>query len=105
MSVIQINRKNIEEIKKSGKPVLLDFYADWCGPCRALSPLVHQIASEHPEYAVGKINVGEEPELASSFGVLSIPALFVLRDGKVVRSAVGVRPKKAILSLLEGEGA
>ena len=101
MSVVQINRNNFEEFKKSEKPILLDFYADWCGPCRMLGPVVHEIAAEHPEYAIGKINVNEEPELAEAFGVMSIPALFVLRDGKVVGSASGVRPKAAILSLLE----
>ena len=101
MSVIQVNQKNFEEFKNSNKPILLDFYADWCGPCRMLGPVVHEIAEEHPEYAVGKINVNEEPELAAAFGVMSIPALFVLRDVKVVRSASGVRPKAAILSLLE----
>ncbi len=101
MSVIQVNQKNFEEFKKSEKPILLDFYADWCGPCRMLGPVVHEIAEEHPEYAIGKVNVNEEPELAAAFGVMSIPALFVLRDGKVVRSAAGVRPKAAILSLLE----
>ena len=101
MSVVQINRNNFEEFKKSEKPILLDFYADWCGPCRMLGPVVHEIAEEHPEYAIGKINVNEEPELAEAFGVMSIPALFVLRGGKVVGSASGVRPKAAILSLLE----
>lgn len=102
MSVMQINQKNFEELKNGDKPVLLDFYADWCGPCRMIAPLVHEIAAEHPEYAVGKVNVDEEPELASAFGVYSIPALVVLRDGKVAGSAVGARPKEAILALLQG---
>ena len=102
MSVIQISKQNFEEIKNESRPVLLDFYADWCGPCRMVAPLVHEIAEEHPEYAIGKVNVDEEPELASAFGVYSIPALIVLREGKVAASAVGARPKEAILSLLQG---
>ena len=102
MSVIQINRENFEEIKNGAKPVLLDFYADWCGPCRMVAPLVHEIAEEHPEYAVCKVNVDEQPELAAEFGVYSIPSLIVLRDGKVANSAVGARPKDAILALLKG---
>ena len=102
MSVIQINRENFEEIKNGNKPVLLDFYADWCGPCRMVAPLVHEIAEEHPEYAVCKVNVDEQPELAAEFGVYSIPSLIVLRDGKVANSAVGARPKDAILALLKG---
>ena len=102
MSVIQISKQNFEEIKNESRPVLLDFYADWCGPCRMVAPLVHEIAEEHPEYAIGKVNVDEEPELASAFGVYSIPALIVLREGKVAASAVGARPKEAILALLQG---
>ena len=102
MSVIQINRENFDEIKNGDKPVLLDFYADWCGPCRMVAPLVHEITEEHPEYAVCKVNVDEQPELAAAYGVYSIPSLIVLRDGKVVSSAVGARPKDAILALLQG---
>ena len=101
MAVFNVTKENFDSVKQNEKVVLLDFYADWCGPCRMLGPVVHEIAEEHPEYAVGKINVNEEPELAAAFGVISIPALFVLRDGKVVKSASGVRPKAAILSLLE----
>ena len=102
MSVIQINRENFESVKNSEKPVLLDFYADWCGPCRMVAPLVHEIAEEHPEYVIGKVNVDAEPELAAAFGVYSIPSLVVLREGKVVASSAGARPKAAILALLEG---
>ena len=102
MSVIQIHRANFEAVKNGEKPVLLDFYADWCGPCRMVAPLVHEIAEEHPEYAVCKVNVDEQPELAAEFGVYSIPSLIVLRDGKVAASAVGARPKDAILALLKG---
>lgn len=102
MSVSIINQNNFEQIKNSGKPVLLDFYADWCGPCRMVSPLVDEIAEENPQYLVGKINVDSEPELAQAFDVASIPTLIVMKDGKVVNRAVGARPKPQILAMLEG---
>ncbi|MBR3766712.1 MAG: thioredoxin [Clostridia bacterium] len=101
MSALSINKNNFEQIKNSNKPVLLDFYADWCGPCRMVSPLVDQIAQENPQYIVGKINVDNEPELAQEFGVGSIPTLVVLKDGKVVNQSSGARPKQQILSMLE----
>ena len=102
MSVIRVNKNNFESIKNSDKPVLLDFYADWCGPCRMVSPLVDEIAEENPQYVVGKINVDDDPELAQAFGVVSIPMLAVLKDGKIVNKAVGARPKAQILAMLEG---
>lgn len=102
MSVISVNKNNFNEIKNSTKPVLLDFYADWCGPCRIVSPLVDEIADENPQYIVGKINVDNEPELAQAFGVMSIPMLAVMKDGKVVNQAVGARAKDSILKMLEG---
>lgn len=102
MSVINVNKNNFNEIKNSDKPVLLDFYADWCGPCRMVSPLVDEIADENPQYIVGKINVDNEPELAQAFGVMSIPMLAVMENGKVVNQAVGARPKDSILAMLEG---
>lgn len=102
MSVLKINRNNFEEIKSSDKPVLLDFFADWCGPCRMVSPIVDEIASERDDIIVGKINVDEEEELASAFGVFSIPTLVVMKDGKVVNQSAGARPKAAILAMLEG---
>lgn len=102
MSVINVNKNNFNEIKNSDKPVLLDFYADWCGPCRMVSPLVDEIADENPQYIVGKINVDNEPELAQAFGVMSIPMLAVMKNGKVVNQAVGARPKDSILAMLEG---
>lgn len=102
MSVLKITKDNFEALAlNSEKPILLDFYADWCGPCRMLAPTVHEIAEEHPEYAVGKINVDEDPELAEAFSVNSIPAVFVLKNGKTVASAVGVRPKDALLAMLK----
>lgn len=102
MSVINVNKNNFNEIKNSDKPVLLDFYADWCGPCRMVSPLVDEIADENPQYIVGKINVDNEPELAQAFGVMSIPMLAVMKDGKVINQAIGARPKESILEMLEG---
>ena len=100
MSVISVSKENFEEIKNSKKTVLLDFYADWCGPCRMVSPLVDEISEENPQYLVGKINVDNEPELAQQFGVMSIPMLAVIKDGKVVSQSVGARPKSEILDLL-----
>ena len=102
MSVINVNKANFEELKKSPKPVLLDFYADWCGPCRMVSPLVAEIAEERADIAVGKINVDNEPELANLFGVFSIPTLVVLKNGEVVNKSAGARPKAAILELIDG---
>ena len=102
MSVIKINKENFDLVKNSDKKVLLDFYAEWCGPCRMVSPLVDQIAEENPQYLVGKINVDEEPELAGQFGVVSIPTLVVVENGKIVNQSAGARPKAQILALLEG---
>lgn len=102
MSVLSINKNNFEEIKNSPKPVLLDFFAEWCGPCRMVSPIVDEIANEHPEYLVAKINVDEQPELAADFGVMSIPTLVVMKDGKIINQSAGARPKAQILAMLEG---
>lgn len=102
MSVIVVNKDNFESVKASEKPVLLDFYADWCGPCRMVSPIVDEIAEENPQYVVGKINVDDSPELASQFGVVSIPTLVVLRDGEIAAQSTGARPKAQILAMLEG---
>lgn len=101
MSAISVNRNNFEEIKGSEKTVLLDFYADWCNPCRMVSPLVDQIAEENPQYVVGKINVDEEPDLARIFGVSTIPTLVVMKDGNIVNQSAGARPKHQILAMLE----
>ena len=102
MSVIHVNKNNFNEVVSGGKPVLLDFFADWCGPCRMVAPIIEEIAAEHPEYDVGKVNVDDEGELAQQFGVMSIPMLAVLRDGKVVAQSVGARPKEDILAMLKG---
>ncbi len=101
MSVIQISEQNFaSEVLESDKPVLLDFYADWCGPCRMVGPIVDEIAGERSDIKVGKINVDREGTLAEQFGVFSIPALVVMKDGKVVNQAVGARPKEQILAML-----
>ena len=101
MSVIKVDQNNFEAIKGSAKPVLLDFYAEWCGPCRMVSPIVDEIANENGDIIVGKINVDLSPELAGEFGVFSIPTLVVMKDGKEVNRAVGARPKADILKMLK----
>ncbi len=102
MSIVKVNKNNFEEVKADSRPVLLDFYADWCGPCRMLSPVLEAIADERDDIVVGKVNVDESPELASEFGVISIPTLAVLRGGEVVGRSVGAKPKAQILKMLEG---
>lgn len=100
MSVIHITKENFEiEVLKSEKPVLIDFYADWCGPCQMIAPFIAEIAQEHPEYKVAKVNVDEQMEIAQSFGITSIPALFVVKDSSVVSTAVGYRSKEEILKM------
>jgi thioredoxin 1 len=102
MSAITITKSNFEtEVLKSDKPVLLDFWAIWCGPCRMVSPIVDEIAGEKDGIKVGKINVDEEHELAAAFGVQGIPHLAVMKDRKVISQATGARPKQAILRLLD----
>lgn len=102
MSVTQITSKNFqEEVVQSDRPVLLDFWAAWCGPCRMVSPVVDEIAKEHPEIKVGKVNVDEEGSLANQFRVMSIPTLVVMKNGKLYKQTVGVQPKQSILQLLK----
>ena len=101
MKAINLNKNNFnEEVMKSDRKVLLDFWAPWCGPCRMVVPLVEEIAEERPDIKVGKINIDEQPELASQFGVMSIPTLIVIEDGKIVNKSVGALPKNRILGLL-----
>lgn len=102
MSVLKITKNNFtQEVANSDKPVLLDFWASWCGPCRMLSPIIEQVAEETiNKVKVGKINVDEEPELAEAFRIMSIPTLVVMKNGKVVKSSVGFKTKEAILSML-----
>ena len=100
MSVLTITKNNFdEEVINSSKPVLLDFWADWCGPCRMLSPTIDQVAEELTEVKVGKINVDQEPELAARFQVMSIPTLVVMKEGKEGNRSLGAIPKKAVLDL------
>ena len=101
MSAININKNNFQnEILNSEKPVLLDFWAPWCAPCRMVIPIIEEIAGECPDIKVGKINVDEQPELASKFSIMSIPTLVVMKNGKIVQQVSGARPKKAILEML-----
>ncbi len=101
MAVTIVTKKNYEqEVVKSDKPVLIDFWASWCGPCRMLSPVVDEISEETTTAKICKVNVDEEPELAAQFKVMSIPMLAVVKNGKVVNTSVGVKPKAAILKLL-----
>ena len=99
MSVIKVNQNNFDEILASEKPALLDFYADWCGPCRMVAPIIEEIAMEHPEYVVCKINVDENPELAQKYGVFSIPTLAVVKEGRIAGRMTGAKPKEKILEL------
>ena len=102
MSVIYVNQNNFqEEVVKSDKPVLIDFWASWCGPCRMISPVLDELAEENPDVKIVKINVDEEPELANQFQVMSIPALFVLKDGKIVAQSLGVKPKAQLQAMLD----
>ncbi len=102
MSTLTITKENFEkEVIQSDKPVLLDFWAAWCGPCRMVSPIVEEVASENQTVKVGKVNVDEQPELAQAFRVMSIPTLAVVKGGKVVNTTVGARPKADILRMLE----
>lgn len=102
MSVLHITKENFNaEVVNSDRPVLLDFWATWCGPCRMVGPLVEEIAAEHPEIKVGKINVDEQPELAAQFQIMSIPTLMVVKNGKITQRVVGARPKAQILTLVQ----
>ena len=100
MNALKLNKNNFDSAIQSEKPVLLDFYADWCGPCRMVLPIVEEIAGERDDIVVAKINVDDEPELAERFGVFSIPTLVVMKNGEVVNKSSGARPKDQILALL-----
>ncbi len=102
MAVLTITQQNFEqEVLKSDKPVLVDFWAEWCGPCRMVSPIVDEIGAETAGIKVGKVNVDEQQALAMQFGVRSIPTLIVFKGGKIAKTAVGARPKAAILQMLD----
>ncbi len=100
MNALKLNKDNFDSAVQGGKPVLLDFYADWCGPCRMVLPIVEELAGERDDIVVAKINVDDEPELAERFGVFSIPTLVVMKNGQEINRASGARPKEAILSLI-----
>ena len=101
MSAININKNNFQnEIMNSEKPVLLDFWAPWCAPCRMLAPVVEEIASERADIKVGKINIDEQSELANKFGIMSIPTLVAMKNGKIIQQVSGIRPKNVILEML-----
>ena len=101
MSTVNIDRNNFsQEVMESDRPVLVDFWAPWCGPCRMVGPVVDEIARERADIKVGKVNVDEQPELAGQFGVMAIPTLVVMKDGKVADRAAGARPKAQILAML-----
>lgn len=103
MAIVTLTNENFhDEVELSDKPVLVDFWATWCGPCRMLSPMVDKVAEEHPEFKVGKVNVDDEEELAERFGVSSIPTLLVFKNGECVNQSVGVIPRERIVSLVEG---
>ena len=102
MALLNITADNFKtEVLDSEKTVLLDFWATWCGPCQMIAPVIHEVADERADITVGKINVDEQPGLAQAFGIVSIPTLVVIKDGKAVAQAAGVRPKDAILKMLE----
>lgn len=100
MAVLHVTTENFKQLLASEKPVLLDFYADWCGPCRMVAPIIEEIANERDDVIVGKVNVDEQGALAQAYDVMSIPTLIVLKGGKVTNQATGARPKAAILALL-----
>ena len=100
MAVIKVDKDNFDEIVNTDKTVLLDFWAYWCGPCQMLAPIIDEIAEEHPEIVVGKINVDDSPALAQKYGIMSIPTLIVMKDGAPVKTLVGARPKDQVVEFI-----
>ena len=101
MAVVKVTESNFNEILDSGKTVLLDFYAEWCGPCKMVSPIVDQISEENPDIIVGKIDVDDQQEIAEKYGILSIPTLVVIKNGEVVNKGTGVLTKGKLLEWLK----
>ena len=101
MLILTVNKNNFQkEVLESDRPVLIDFWASWCGPCKSLSPIIDEISAEHSEIKVCKVNIDEEQELASQFDIMSVPTLLIIKDGKVVNQSVGLKPKNQILQML-----
>ena len=100
MSALKINNENFESVISGERPVLIDFYADWCGPCKMMAPIIEELASEAPYAAVGKVNVDDCPELARKFKIYSIPTLVVIKNGAEIQRAVGVRTKEALIDMI-----
>ena len=98
---LKITKENYDSVIATDKPVLIDFFAQWCGPCKMMSPIIEKIADEHPEYVVGKVDVDEDPELAQAFGVMSIPTLVVMKNGELAKQNVGAIPEDQVIALIE----
>lgn len=101
MAVLELTKENFDTILNTDKKILIDFFATWCGPCRMVSPIIDEIAEEHPEFTVCKVDVDKNPDLAGEFGVMSIPTLVVIKNKEVINKSMGARPKAQILSMLE----
>ena len=98
---LKITKENYDFVIDTDKVVLIDFFAQWCGPCKMMSPIIDKIANEHPEYVIGKVDVDEDPELARAFGVMSIPTIVVMKNGEVVKQNIGAIPENQVLELLQ----
>ena len=98
---LKITKDNYDSVIATDKPVLIDFFAQWCGPCKMMSPIIEKIADEHPEYVVGKVDVDDDPELAQAFGVMSIPTLVVMKNGQLAKQNIGAIPEDQVIALIE----